>query len=187
MRYVPTPTACRLTGLSTDKLREWTIRRALVPADIRPKGKGSPAGFSWQTILVLRIAVVLREHFNLELEAHKSSLVLLREMLGRRSFLSLWGSCLAFSPGKDWLILEAGVTLPEEDVLRVSLAPHLSVLRDGFVLPDSSGGQLDLFTLPAFHRQRDRMAELSQEANGDGRSRSFPLCSTRRRSNRGAR
>ena len=36
MRLVTTPVASKLTGLSTEKLREWTSRRALVPADVRP-------------------------------------------------------------------------------------------------------------------------------------------------------
>jgi len=73
LRFVTAPIAAKLVGLSTDKLREWTSRRALVPADVRPKAKGSPAQFSWQTVLVLRIAVLLREDFHLELQAHKSS------------------------------------------------------------------------------------------------------------------
>src|SRR5690242_4809660 len=47
MRFVKTPAAVQLTGLSTVTLREWTSRRALIPADLPPKGKGSPAGFTW--------------------------------------------------------------------------------------------------------------------------------------------
>lgn len=187
MRYVPTPTACKLTGLSTEKLREWTIRRALVPADVRPKGKGSPAGFSWQTILVLRVTVVLRELFNVELEAHKSSLALLREMLNRRSFLSLWGARLVFSPSEAWKIVEPDAEL-DGDVLIVSLDSHLVILRDGFVLPDLNGGQLDLFTLPAVHGPRELASGpvKSGRRKGDAISPSILFGLTRRRSNRGA-
>ena len=89
MRSVPTPRACQLSGLSTEKLREWTSRRALVPADVRPKGKGSPARFSWQTILVLRISVLLRDQFSLELQAHKVSFDKLRKALRSKSFIAL--------------------------------------------------------------------------------------------------
>src|SRR4029450_10411018 len=50
---------------------KWTSRRALIEADIRPKSKGSPARYTWQTILVLRVALTLRERFHVELQAHK--------------------------------------------------------------------------------------------------------------------
>jgi hypothetical protein len=65
MRLVPTRDAIRLTGLSAPKLREWTSRRALIPADIPPKNQGSPAQYSWQTILLLRLAVTLRDRFHM--------------------------------------------------------------------------------------------------------------------------
>ena len=52
LRYVTTPVASRLTGLSTGKLREWTGRRTLFPADVRPKQRGSPAKCRWRWILM---------------------------------------------------------------------------------------------------------------------------------------
>lgn len=153
LRSVPTPVACQLAELSTDKLREWTSRRALVPADIRPKGKGSPAQFTWQTILVLRIAVLLRDQFSLELQAHKASLEKLREALRSKSFIALWGQRLALQASRDWVFLDEAERLPEADALVIHLDPHLRVLRDGFALPDAeaSQGQMDLFSLPAIH------------------------------------
>ena len=107
MRLVSTPTACELTGLSTDKLREWTSRRALVSVDVRPKRKGSPAKFSWQTILVLRIAVLLRDQFSMELQTHKASFATLREELRNRSFISLWGQRLGLGSDGSWTFVEA--------------------------------------------------------------------------------
>lgn len=149
LRFVPTPIASQLTGLSTDKLREWTSRRALIPADQRPKTKGSPAKFSWQTILVLRVAVLLRNHFSLELQAHKASFDNLRRQLRSQSFIALWGKWLALGPGGIWSFLDNAGPAPEKDVLLISLDPHLFVLRDGFALPNaSSEHQLDLFSLP---------------------------------------
>jgi hypothetical protein len=106
VRSVPTPRACQLSGLSTEKLREWTSRRALVPADVRPKGKGSPARFSWQTILVLRIAVLLRDQFSLELQAHKVSFDKLRKALRSKSFIALWGQRLALQGDGAWSFLD---------------------------------------------------------------------------------
>lgn len=152
MRYVTTPIASQLTGLSTEKLREWTIRRALIPADVRPKQKGSPAKFSWQTILLLRIAVLLRERFNIELQAHKVLFAQLLHDLRKRSFITLWGQRLILS-SDHWSLIDEVSPLPTGDILLIQLDPHLRVLRDGFALPDSTAcGQLDLFSLPSVHR-----------------------------------
>jgi hypothetical protein len=96
---VPTPIASQLTGLAAEKPREWTSRRALIPADRRPQGKGSPAKFSWQTILGLRVAVLLRNQFRLELQAHKAAFADLRKLLRSQSFIALWGKRLVLAPG----------------------------------------------------------------------------------------
>lgn len=148
MRFVTTPVATELTGLSTNKLREWTSRRALVPADVRPKGKGSPAKFSWQTILVLRIAVLLRDSFGLELASHKSAFATLRSQLQAKSFIGLWGSRLALSISGTWAFIDQVDELPAGDFLIAELDPHLRILRDRFALPAATAGQLDLFSLP---------------------------------------
>ena len=63
MQLVPKRQALQLTGLTPAKLREWTSRRALIPADQPPRKQGSSAQFSWQTILVLRMAVILKDKF----------------------------------------------------------------------------------------------------------------------------
>lgn len=155
LRFVTTPVVSQLTGLSTEKLREWANRRALIPADVRPKRKGCPAQFSWQTVLLLRIAVLLRDQFNLQLQSHKVSFAALREELQRRSFVALWGKRLALQPDGAWIFLDEGDPGPESDYLSIRLDPHLAVLRDGFALPDSAldPGQLDLFGLRAVHRK----------------------------------
>lgn len=154
VRFVPTPVACKLTGLSTEKLREWTSRRAIVPADVRPKGKGTPAKFSWQSLLILRVAALLREQFNVELQAHKTSFDGLRKMLAENSFLSLWGRRLVLHPGGAWSLVEADGVPMASDGIFIVLDPHLVVLRDGFALPDASDGQLELFNLPAVRRMQ---------------------------------
>ncbi|AZB66200.1 hypothetical protein EBL87_16945 [Cereibacter sphaeroides] len=152
MRFVPTPVACKLTGLSTEKLREWTNRRAIVPADVRPKGKGTPAKFGWQSVLILRVAVLLRDQFKVELQAHKTSFDNLRTVLAENSFLSLWGSRLVLHSGGAWSLVNADSVLAVGDGILIVLDPHLVVLRDGFALPDAGDGQLELFNLPAVHR-----------------------------------
>jgi hypothetical protein len=172
LRFVTTPVASQLTGLSTDKLREWTNRRALIPADVRPKQKGSPAKFSWQTILILRVAVLLRNRFNLELQAHKTSFASLRKELRTKSFIALWGQRLALNPDSAWRLLEDGAPVPQGDILLLQLDPHLIVLRDGFALPDpaSARGQLDLFSLSSVHLTD--LAPRTVQSKGSGRRRS---------------
>lgn len=150
VRLVPTPVACQLTGLSTAKLREWTTRRALFSSDVPPRGKGSPASFSWQTILVLRLAVLLRERFAVELECHRPGFKALRARLATTSFIGLWGMSAALTADGQWSLLEESAAAPE-DALLLLLDPHLTVIRDGFALPGDTVAQLDLFSLPAVH------------------------------------
>ncbi|WP_119629912.1 MerR family transcriptional regulator [Methylocaldum marinum] len=176
MCYVTTPAASRLTGLSVDKLREWTSRRALVPADIRPKKKGSPAQFSWQTILVLRIAVTLRERFHLELQAHKTFLSGLRRQLRSTSFVALWGQTLALLGDDSWKLINNESEVASDDAVLLRLDPHLAAISAGFALPNPSSlnGQLDLFSLPAVHgAQRGSVVDhISPSSTASGRRRS---------------
>lgn len=147
MQLITTRDATRLTGLSTEQLREWTSRRALIPPDVKPKGHGSPARYSWQTILLLRLAVVLRDHFKMELHAHRDLFPELGAGLARTSFLSLWGKSLALYGGTQWRLID-----PREDVLgtgdciMLRLDPHLQQLSDSFALPKPTApGQFQLF------------------------------------------
>jgi len=165
MQFVTTRQASQLTGLSTDKLREWTSRRALIPADIKPKRQGSPAKYTWQTILLLRIAVTLRDRFHLELQAHRELFTNLRRGLKGTSFIALWGKSLAIQGDSGWsLVSETDTGLPEGDAILIRLASHLDALSVGFSLPHASmmPGQLDLF--PA-----RRVAGQSEGENTRGR------------------
>lgn len=148
MRMVTTREAVRLTGLSTTKLREWTSRRALIPADVPPKRQGSPARYSWQTILLLRIAVTLRDRFHLELQAHRQVLAGLNTSLRTTSFVSLWGKSLVIDPDQCWSwIDDADFGAVTGDVILIRLSPHLDALSQDFALPQPTRmpGQLDLF------------------------------------------
>ena len=148
MRFITTPAATQLTGLSTVTLREWTNRRALIPADIPPKGKGSPAAFTWQTILLLRIAVLLRDRFHFELQPHQTLFASLKAGLQRTSFIGLWGKSLILLGNDDWSLAEDAEVSPlVEDAVIIRLQPHLEALSAGFSLPgpSQSSGQLELF------------------------------------------
>ena len=156
MSVVPTRRASELTGLSTSKLREWTSRRALIPADVPPKSQGSPAKYRWQTILLLRVAVILRDHFHLELHAYRHIFASLGQELQRTSFVTLWGQSLAIHDSGRWSLVESlDSAAPAGDVLLVHLDPHLQILSDSFTLPSRSTaiGQLDLFPATAVRRK----------------------------------
>lgn len=158
MRLVPTPVASQLTGLSTAKLREWTSRRALVPADVRPRQKGSPAQFSWQTILVLRLALLLRDRFGVELQFHKENFAKLRKELHSASFIALWGRRLILTSQGELSLLDEHAQQPAGDAILLHLDPHLAVVRDGFAMPDAAAavGQLDLFSLSSVWQSAER-------------------------------
>jgi hypothetical protein len=147
MQLVTTRDATRLTGLSTEQLREWTSRRALILPDVKPKGHGSPARYSWQTILLLRLAVVLRDRFKLELEVHRDLFSELKAELARTSFLSLWGKSLVLYGGAKWAVVDPlveGALI--DDCIMLCLAPHLQRLSESFSLPKpATSGQLQLF------------------------------------------
>ena len=148
MQLVTTREAIELTGLSTATLREWTSRRALIPADVPPKSQGSPARYSWQTVLLLRLAVTLRDRFHLELQAHRQLFADLKRGLAGVSFIALWGKALVLQGGDRWsLVEEADPVSPHEDAIVVHLEAHLAALSLGFALgtPPASDGQLELF------------------------------------------
>jgi DNA-binding transcriptional MerR regulator len=135
MELITTPGAARLTGLSTEQLREWTSRRALIPPDVKPKGHGSPARYSWQTILVLRIAVILRDRFKLELQAHRDLFSDLGSGFRAVSFSSLWGKSLVLHGGHAWsLLTPEEVVNATSDLIVLRLDPHLEALSTEFSL-----------------------------------------------------
>ncbi len=147
VHLVTTGRAVQLTGLSTEQLREWTIRRALIPADIKPKGHGSPARYSWQTILLLRVALIFRDRFKLELHAHRDMFADLGHKLTQIPFRSLWGKSLAVQGEQRWSLLE-----PEElagtadDCIVLRLDSHLEILAEAFSLGHAaSSEQYQLF------------------------------------------
>lgn len=178
MRYITTRQATKVTGLSTAKLREWTSRRALIPADVPPKSQGSPARYSWQTILLLRIAVTLRHHFHLQLQAHRALFGGLRRSLQGTSFIALWDKDLVVHGADDWSLVDKERDEPlRGDAILVRLNPHLAVLSEEFVLPNPSKGanQLNLFTATGLGKPIDQSSTPSRRedlAGGDKRRRS---------------
>lgn len=147
MRLVTTRIATILTGLSVEQLREWSSRRALIPADIQNRGRGSSAQYSWQTILQLRIAVLLKDRFHLELHAHRGLFQQMHEALAGISFLKLWGANIAIYGTEHWDLLEGdNAGQVDADAIIIQLNPHLEMLAAEFAMPGPPpSGQLELF------------------------------------------
>jgi hypothetical protein len=97
--------------------------------------------------LLLRLAVVLRDRFKLELHAHRELFTDLGVSLTRTSFLSLWGKSLALYGGAKWATIDShdeGMVVDDCIVLR--LDPHLLQLSDSFSFTQPTGvGQFQLF------------------------------------------
>lgn len=146
MRLVRSRDVPALTGLTANQLREWTVRRGLVLPDEPARKQGSEAKFSWQTLLVLRLAVVLRNHFHVELQAHRELFVSARGLLEGASFPRLWGGTLAIYGLTRCELLTARMPPPsaEEDAILLRLNRHLEALSQGLGLPEPVS-QLPLF------------------------------------------
>ncbi|MEE4210779.1 MAG: MerR family transcriptional regulator [Parvularcula sp.] len=165
MRLVKTRQALRLTGLSAPTLREWTSRRALIPADVPPKTQGSPAQYSWQTILLLRLAATLRDRFHVELQAHRTLLASLHHGFHGRSFVGLWDRALVLQGGDKWLLIDTTADPLRQDSIIIQLDPHLLILSEGFALPKPAGigRQLDLFPAAAVGKSVRRTGQRTSE------------------------
>lgn len=156
-----------LTGLTADQLREWTVRRGLVQPDEPAQKRGSEAKFSWQTLLVLRLAVVLRTRFHVELQAHRELLRSARKLLDGASFPGLWGGTFAIYGLTRCALLNARAPLPsmEEDVILLRLNRHLEALSQGFGFPEPIS-QLPLF--PAIGLREAAEGRIAERRRADG-------------------
>ena len=128
-----------LTGLSADRLREWAGRRGLVRPDVPARGKGSQARYSWQTVLSLRLAGVLKDRFKVELQAHRELLGKIQGELAGQSFPALRGRVMALYGSAAVELLARGEHPKDLDaaVLLLPLEPHLEALSNGFGVPDA--------------------------------------------------
>ncbi|MGX9117223.1 hypothetical protein ACWTU6_11130 [Mesorhizobium sp. BHbsci] len=164
-----------LTGLSASTVREWASRRALIPAHVPPKSQGSAAQYSWQIILLLRIAITLRNRFSLQLQAHRPFFASLRRGPHDRSYSAIWDRIIALYGGDEWVLVDDTGTDPlHQDALIVLLNLDLAVISKRFALPKPTGaaGQLDLFPTTAVGQGSRRPARPTRQVKAD-RSRRF--------------
>ena len=151
MRLFQTADVIVLTGLTKSQLREWTGRgrRELLCPDVEPDGPGRHALFSWQTILTLRVLLVLHRDYAAEVAAWAPAAQQLRLQLERVSFPSLWGIS-AFFPNRETVVLTENAPNAEHGGFLVPLESHLVVLATKLALPRPD--QLSLFPLMAVSR-----------------------------------
>lgn len=163
MRHAGTRETCEFTGLSVEVLREWTIRRALIPADVLPRAKGSQAQYSWQTILILRLAATLRNRFHVELQAHKTLFAQLKDAMRDLEPSDLMTMTLLLAGDGVWTLVE-GLTRERAEALAIQLKPHLEPLLEFFNLPDDSVRQIELFPTASVAAERKEPSSIRAHA-----------------------
>ena len=152
MRLIGSRDVLKLTGLSADQLREWTVRRGLIHPDVPASRQGQQAQFGWQTVLLLRLAVVMRSRFHVELQIHRGLLVRARELLNGRSFPGLWNHRFAIFGLESCSLLGSSDPVPtDQDALLLWLNPHLEALSQGFGVSEPIA-QLPLFPAVGLRR-----------------------------------
>ena len=134
MRLVQSADALQVTGLTRSQLREWTGRRELILPDVSPDGPGRHALYAWQTLLVLRLLLVLHNDFAAEVGAWAPAAMNLREKLKNTSFPSLWHLSVFF-PNRHTALLVDDVAKVGHTGLILPLESHLTVLASKLSLP----------------------------------------------------
>jgi hypothetical protein len=106
--------------------------------------------YSWQTVLLLRLAMQLRETFKMELQGRRRFFSELSERLVGTSFPALWGCRLVlYDDGSCDILSARQIPTFSRDALIIRLDPHLQVLSAAFD-PQEPIQQLPLFAaLPA--------------------------------------
>lgn len=129
--------AARLTGLTRNQLREWCGRgrRGILEPDVSPAGPGRHAMYAWQTLLTLRLLLVLHARFGVEISQLADVVKTLRIRLKGTSFPALWplwavlvdSKTIELTANPDDVIADGAIVLP--------LRPHLEVLATAMSLP----------------------------------------------------
>lgn len=155
VQFMKSRDVLQLTGLTADQLREWTVRRGLIHPDFPAQKRGSEAKFTWQTVLLLRLAVVLKSGFHVELQAQRELLAAARELLEEKSFPALWGSTLAVYDFQRCELLGPRMAVSlDDDVIFLRLDRHLHALSEGFGMMDPVT-QLPLFPVIGLQTQKE--------------------------------
>ena len=149
VRLFQSADALEVTGLTRSQLREWTGRRNLISPDVGPDGPGRHALYTWQSLLVLRLLLVLHNDFAAQVGAWGPAARHLRKKMDSTSFPSLW-HLLVFFPNRLTAVLVDNISRVGHTGLILPLEPHLTVLASKLSLPRPE--QLSLFLPVAVSR-----------------------------------
>jgi hypothetical protein len=163
MRFAGTRETCELTGLTVEVLREWTIRRGLIPADVLPRAKGSQAQYAWQTVLILRLATTLRNRFHVELQAHRTLFAELKGALQDLKPSDLMTTTFLLAGDGVWTFVK-DLSWERSEALTIHLKPHLEPLVEFFNLPNNSVQQIELFATTSIVAERKEPASIRIQA-----------------------
>ena len=136
MRLLRSADALEVTGLTRSQLREWTgrRRRELISPDTGPDGPGRHALDAWQTLLVLRLLLVLHNEFPAAVGPRAPAAKNLREKLDGASFPTLWHLSVFF-PNRRTALLVDDISKIACTGLLLPLQAHLTVLSPELSLP----------------------------------------------------
>lgn len=124
-----------LTGLSQDQLREWTGRRGIIAPDVRPKGPGTRALYSWQTVLLLRVTITLKSKFFIELTASGPLLAAISAKLKGLRFSEVRNTVLVIHDSNSFDLIEEWNPIAVRDgAIVIPLEPHLNALFGTFAM-----------------------------------------------------
>ena len=123
--------------------------REIISPDVDPNGPGRHALYAWQTLLVLRLLLVLHTEYAAEVGAWAPAAKNLREKLDSTSFPSLWNLSVFF-PNLHTALLIDDVSKIDRSGLVLPLESHLSFLASKLSLPPPD--QLSLFLPMAMSR-----------------------------------
>jgi len=149
MQLVTAAEVQKLTGLTSHQLREWSSRRKLIEPDVVPNGAGTRALYSWQTVLVLRLAATLKKQFHVELKALNGLFKALSAQINKASFPALRNCVFVVMDMETFAIVPAkSINHNDMNGIFIPLNPHLDVLITQFGLAKQSR-QRPLFPVAA--------------------------------------
>ena len=129
--------AMRLTGLTRNQLREWCGRgrRGILEPDVGPAGPGRHAMYAWQTLLTLRLLLVLHARFGVEISQLVDVAKTLRTRLKGTSFPALWPLWAAMADSQTIELTAHPVDVLADGCIALPLRPHLEVLATAMSRP----------------------------------------------------
>jgi hypothetical protein len=121
--------AAVLAGLTDHQLKEWCVRRKLLPPDVAPRGSGTHALFSWQTILALRLLSEIHSRLGGLISHWAPLMAQWRNDIAKTPFHSLQGHYF-LSDGEKTKTARLSTT-SSAGALVLELDPHLSAIASG--------------------------------------------------------